>query len=155
VVIRSSRKVVALRGCSGHADSSDKAQLRVIVIVDDPGARGAIPAGLEGASARRVTGEFAGTGTSRPPLRKQSECAGQFTAGSREGVLEAGWPLRIWPSDDKRLLFEVLETLGQDVRRDPRQVGAELVEAAGPLKERLDYQEGPPIAHAAEGVRQR
>src|SRR5207302_5613091 len=96
--------------------SSDEAELGFGVVEDDSAGR-AVPARLHRCAADLVAGTL-GPRVPGAPVTKQPQGTGEVLALLAESVGETRRPLRVGLGDNQEFLLQVLQALGQDVRRD-------------------------------------
>src|SRR5919106_44155 len=136
---------------AGPGSRSEIDEIALLFIRDGAGAGGAEPAGLQWRSTSSMPGGIGALDPPGGPVSEESERSGELAAARRELVREARGPPRVGPGDHDRLLLEVLEALGQDVRSDALDRVEDLVEAPGAGKQSLHEQERPAIADAGDG----
>ena len=140
----------------GHASQLDEMHLGVVrLVVDKMVAGRTVPAGLDRGAARGVPERLRRVGVPGPPVRQQAERPRQFLALGRQLVGGAGRPLGVRPGHQQAVPFEPLESVGQDVRRDTGNLVEQLIEPARPGEQRLNHQQGPPVAHPRQRLGQR
>ena len=88
-------------------------------------------------------------------MRQETQCSGEFLAFRGQLVFGAGRPIGVGPWHENGITLEALETVGEGVRRDARDLFEQLVEPAWSAQERLDNQEAPPVADSCQRVRKR
>ena len=85
------------------------------------------------------------------PVGEEAQGAGQVATVGRQRVLHSRRPLLVRPGMDDALAVEASQTVGQDVRRYPRDGGLQLPEPARAVEQRLDQEKAPAVPHPIEG----
>src|SRR6266511_2141190 len=132
-----------------------EAEVAGFVVLDDAGAGGAVPAGLELGPALDVLEGVAVAGALGAPLGEQAQRAGQLPTGGAQLVGEPGRALGVWLADHQPPALQLFEALREDVGGDPRQLIGQVVEAPGALQQRFHDQQRPAVAHAGDRLLQR
>jgi hypothetical protein len=102
------------------------------LVVDQLVTSGAVPAHLDRGAAGGMTRGAGLAGVPAPPVGEQAERAGQLGALGGELVGGPGRPLGVGPGYQQPVAFKPLEAVGQDVRRDARDLTEQVVEPARP-----------------------
>jgi hypothetical protein len=85
-------------------------------------------------------------------VREQTKCPGELFALRGQVVGGTGRSLDVQPGHDQRVALEPLESLRQDVRRDPRNLRYEVVETPRSGEQCLNDEQGPTITHPNESL---
>ena len=93
--------------------------LHLRLVLDETVARRAIPAGFNRCAARRVYRRFS-SNMPRAPMGEQPQRSRELHAFCRQLVGGPRRPLDVGPRHQKRIAFEPLQALGQDVGCNPR-----------------------------------
>jgi hypothetical protein len=112
---------------------------------------GAVPPGLEGGATFGVS-NLAWDRMPRTPMCQQAKGAGQFLTLGGQLVRGSGWALGVQPGHHQRVALEPLQPLGQNVRRNPWDVGLEVVESPRLNKQSLNDEQRPAITNASESL---
>jgi len=128
---------------------------RLVLVADEMVAGRAVPAGLDRGSAGRVHRGLGFLGVPGSPGREQAQRPGQFAALGGQLIGGARRAVGVGPGHQQPVPLEPLEPLGQDVRRDTRELVEQVVEPLRPGQEGLNHQQGPPIADPGQRFRER
>jgi hypothetical protein len=115
----------------------------------------AIPPRLEWSAAGRVPRSFSGKPMTGPPVREQAKRARKFPAFRGQLVRCARGSLGIRPRYEKRVAFQPLEALRQDVRGDPGDLLQQLVEPSRSREQGLHDEQSPTIPDLRESIGER
>lgn len=129
--------------------------LELRLVLDEVVTGRAIPPGLERSAAGGVPRCFCGKRMTGAPVCEQAKRARKFPAFGGQLVGCARRSLGIWPRYEKRVAFQTLEALRQDVRRDPRDLLQEIVESPRSGEQGLHNEQSPTIADLYESIGER
>src|SRR5829696_797601 len=139
-------KIIAIGGnCLQEAGLSLRLALNKVVT------GGAIPPGLQRGATFGVS-NLTWDCVPCPPMCQQAKGSGQFLALGGQLVRGSGWALGVQPGHHERVALEPLQPLGQNVRRNPWDVGLKVVESSRPNEERLNDEQRPAITNASESL---
>jgi hypothetical protein len=129
--------------------------LELRFVLDEVVTGRAIPSGLERSAAGRVPRCFCGKRMTGPPVCEQAKRTRKFPAFPSQLVGRARRSLGIRPRYKKRVAFQTLEALRQDVCRDPRDLPQQIVESPWSGEQGLHNEQSPTIADLYESIRER
>jgi hypothetical protein len=125
------------------------------LIADEMVAGRAVPAGLDRGPARGVHRGLRLVGVPGSPGREQAQRPRELAALHGQLIRDAGRALGVGPGHQQPVLFEPLEALGQDVRRDTRKLVEQIVEPLRPGQQGLHDQQCPPVTDLGQCFRER
>src|SRR5215207_194789 len=112
---------------------------------------GAVPPGLQRGATFGVS-NLAWDCVPCAPMCQQAKGSGQFLTLGGQLVRGSGWALGVQPGHHQRVALEPLQPLGQNVRRDPWDVGLEVVESPRLNEQSLNDEQRPAITDASESL---
>jgi hypothetical protein len=115
----------------------------------------AVPAGFYWGAACVVAWHVSRVGVVSAPVRQQAEGACELLPLGGQLVGRPRGPLGVEPGYQQGVAFEPLEPLGQDVRRDTRDLAEQLVEPARAGEQGLHHQQAPPVTHPGQRLGER
>src|SRR5215212_10704697 len=86
------------------------------------------------------------------PMCQQAKGSGQLLALGGQLVRGSGWAIGVQPGHHQRVALKPLQPLRQNVRRNPWDVGLEVVESHRLNEQSLDDEQRPAITDATESL---
>jgi hypothetical protein len=111
----------------------------------------AVPPGLQRCATFGVS-NFTRDCVPCAPMCQQAKGSGQLMALGGQLVRGSGWAIGVQPGHHQRVALKPLQPLGQNVRRNPWDVGLEVVESHRLNEQSLNDEQRPAITDASESL---